>query len=389
MKRLLFVNGHLKVGGIERTLIDLLNHIDYNQYEVDLLLLEEIGVYESLLPPQVRVLLFSTVCAYGPLCPTLWTNLRMGNFRLLLYRLILLSTHLLGKRMLSLLFYVLPVKGRYDVAIAYRPGICAEVVGRAIKSEKKLLWWHHGKCSFNNIQYQIIYKTWRLFDKVVFVSEGCKKIFCDGIPYLADRMIVLQNMIDANRLELLAGDTMPVEYTQDSLNIVSVGNLLPDKHFDNAIQVVLELVKRDKTNIRWYIIGDGIEHQNLELKIMNLNLENYVYLIGQKSNPYPYIKYADLLVHPSYIEAQSTTVLEAMALHTPCVVTRTEIPQDFTINGINCIEVEQGVSYLFDGVSKMISMIDNVKAITGNAFELVLKHYSPEIVISRFYSYIE
>ena len=38
-KKLLFINGHLNVGGVERSLVDLLRNIDYNKYDIDLLYL--------------------------------------------------------------------------------------------------------------------------------------------------------------------------------------------------------------------------------------------------------------------------------------------------------------------------------------------------------------
>ena len=42
-KKVLFINGHLNVGGVEKSLTDILRHMDYDQYEVDLLLLEDTG----------------------------------------------------------------------------------------------------------------------------------------------------------------------------------------------------------------------------------------------------------------------------------------------------------------------------------------------------------
>ena len=49
-KKILFINGHLNVGGIEKSLVDLLNWIDYSRYDIDLLLLEGKGDYVESLP---------------------------------------------------------------------------------------------------------------------------------------------------------------------------------------------------------------------------------------------------------------------------------------------------------------------------------------------------
>ena len=64
-EKILFINGHLNTGGVEKSLLDILQHIDYNKYDVDLLLLEELGDYASELPKNVRVNLRSLKNTYG------------------------------------------------------------------------------------------------------------------------------------------------------------------------------------------------------------------------------------------------------------------------------------------------------------------------------------
>ena len=66
-KKILFINGHLNVGGVEKSLVDILQHMDYEKFEVDLLLLEELGDYIGELPKQVNVHLASLENTYGSL----------------------------------------------------------------------------------------------------------------------------------------------------------------------------------------------------------------------------------------------------------------------------------------------------------------------------------
>ena len=66
-KRLLFVNGHLNVGGVERSLVDLLKYIDYDKYEVDLVLFEELGDYIDEIPANVNVIFYDLTKTYGSL----------------------------------------------------------------------------------------------------------------------------------------------------------------------------------------------------------------------------------------------------------------------------------------------------------------------------------
>ena len=75
-KRLLFVNGHLNVGGVERSLVDLLKYIDYDKYEVDLVLFEELGDYIDEIPANVNVIFYDLTKTYGSLFKCIFNNLK-------------------------------------------------------------------------------------------------------------------------------------------------------------------------------------------------------------------------------------------------------------------------------------------------------------------------
>lgn len=124
-------------------------------------------------------------------------------------------------------------------------------------------------------------------------------------------------MLDAEAIRLKAAYS---PYTDDMLHIVSVGRLAPEKHFENIIPTARAL-KDAGIDFTWHVIGEGAERAKLEMLIAEHALKDHVILEGSKTNPYPYIRYADLFVHPSYVESQGLTVLEAMALGVPCVVT--------------------------------------------------------------------
>ena len=97
-KRLLFVNGHLHTGGVEKALLDVLTHLDYSKYEVDLLLTEGLGDYASQLPPQVNVLLRSLEGTYGSLPKVLLRCLRHSDWFSLKMRLIFLLMRCFGSK---------------------------------------------------------------------------------------------------------------------------------------------------------------------------------------------------------------------------------------------------------------------------------------------------
>ena len=168
-KKLLFVNGHLHVGGGEKSLLSLLTYLDYSRYEVDLLLLEDKGDLLESLPPQINVLFVDTSKAYGPFFSTMIQAVKKGQLYAVWYRIVILLSSLFGKKWMLLIKYVLPISSYYNCAISYRPGPCADIVAYAINAEKKLCWWHNGKCDYSPSQIKDVDMTWRHYDNIVSV----------------------------------------------------------------------------------------------------------------------------------------------------------------------------------------------------------------------------
>ena len=138
------------------------------------------------------------------------------------------------------------------------------------------------------------------------------------------------------------------------LHIVSVGRLAPEKHFENVFPAAKAL-RQAGIDFAWHVIGDGPERSKLETLIAENDLKDHVILDGSKTNPYPYMKYADLFVHPSYVESQGLTVLEAMALGVPCVVTKSRGPCEFIEDGINGLLTEQSPESLTEEVLAILN----------------------------------
>ena len=63
-KKLLFVIESLTLGGAEKSLVTLLNLMDYSKYDVDLLLFAQGGAFQQLLPEQVNLLPIPEYFAY-------------------------------------------------------------------------------------------------------------------------------------------------------------------------------------------------------------------------------------------------------------------------------------------------------------------------------------
>ena len=135
------------------------------------------------------------------------------------------------------------------------------------------------------------------------------------------------------------------------------------------------------TDFTWHIVGEGPERSKLETLIAENDLKDHVILEGSKANPYPYMKYADLFVHPSYVESQGLTVLEAMALGVPCVVTKSRGPCEFIEDGVNGLLTEQSPESLTEKVLTILNDKELYQHIKENT--KCLEQFSPKQVINQ------
>ena len=385
-RKLLFVNGHLNVGGVEKSLVDLLRWLDYSKYDVDLLLLEETGDYLDLIPEAVNIIYKDTREAYGSFSHSILQNLKRGKFNLIFYRIVLLISSHWGKEFLRYWKFFFRLPHNYDCAIAYRPGICAVVVAFAVKSKKKICWWHHGECLYSDTQIEKTNKVWRYFDNVVIVSNGCKNMIESIFDYPSDQIVVIPNLIDIDKISFLAGESSPYEESSDIIKIVTVGRLSPEKHIQDIPQIASELIKKDINQFKWFIVGEGDMRKQIEKEICKYNVGNHVCLLGSKSNPYPYIKFADMMVHTSHVESQGLTILEAMALRTPCVAVASMGPKDY-MNVSNGYLVSKDVSLIADTILRAMKDLPNAK-MADNAYKTIKDTYSPKSVICRLYDIV-
>lgn len=347
-KKVLFINGHLNVGGVEKSLTDILRHMNYSQYEVDVLLLEDTGDYMGEIPKEVKVLLRSLKNTYGPFAGCICKCIREHDWFSLKMRMVLLAMKLSGQKKIQLANKLLTGGKYYDIVVGFRPGICTQIAAYAVNADKRIAWWHHGVFNVSGRRYE---EQLKKCDALVSVSESCARMLAEHMPDMADKITVISNMIDEELLRQKSGTLSP--YANDVTQLVTVGRLSPEKHMENIIYAAREL-KKAGYQFQWHIIGNGTQRNELEILREKEQVTDCVFFEGAKRNPYPYMKYADLYVHPSYVESQGLTILEAMALHLPCVVTISRGPGEFIEDGVNGLLTEQNSQALTAGVKHML-----------------------------------
>ena len=380
MKKILFINGHLNTGGVERSLVDVLKHIDYTKYAVDLLLLEDIGDYASELPSEVKVLFRDIHHTYGSFASSIRRCIVAHDWMCLRLRFLFLLQKFFGACALKRVATILLGKHHYDCVIGFRPGICSDLAAYSVQTDRKITWWHHGEFNVDCATYGNMCSK---MNAVAVVSQSCKAMLQEKLPELESKLVCIPNMLDAVAIGQKAGNS---PYTGDMLHIVSVGRLAPEKHFENIIPVA-KMLRDMSTDFVWHIVGDGSEQARLESLIVENDLKDHVILDRSKTNPYPYMKYADLFVHPSYVESQGLTVLEAMALGVPCVVTKSRGPCEFIEDGVNGLLTEQSPESLAEEVLAILNDKKLYQHIKENT--KCPEQFGPERVIKQIETMID
>lgn len=374
-KKLLFINGHLNIGGTEKALVDILCHMDYERYDVDLLLVEGLGDYVSLLPPEVRVIYRPLEQAYGPFVKCIKNCLLRRDWFSLKLRLLSLLADRLDQKYFGPVGDLLLGRHHYDCVIAFRPGFSSQLAAFSVHAERRLTWWHHGEVVPSQRSFP---DSAIACDAVAVVSDSCLAMLAREFPELADKMVTVHNMLDTDGILRRAE---PDPYSDKSVrHIVSVGRLSPEKHFENAIHAAKALKDRG-IPFCWHLVGDGPLRPELERLAQELDVADCFRFEGNQPNPYPYFRHADLFVHPSYVESFGIVVLEAMSLGVPCVVTRSLGPAEFIAHEKNGLLTEQSPESLSQAVLRLLEDRQLYDAIRRNTH--CPDKYLPDAVIEE------
>ena len=320
MKKVVFGITGLTVGGAERVLIDLANKlVDDENYEISIFTLYEKGALEKELDKRVkRISLYDF--AYN----------EKSKFK----KIQIVCNVLFNRKRI----YKKYIKNKFDVEIAFLEGPITRIFSTKNKNKniKKVAWIHNdiqkvfGLNLKSKIKRIIDRNIYERFNTIIFVSndnmDSFNRVYDDmALPY--ER--VVQNYIDKNRIKELSKDKDGVKdaskiFDDDEINIVQVSRLVPQKNVERLVEAHKEVIDKGyKHHI--YILGDGPERARIEKRIKELKVEDTFTLLGQKVNPYPYIKKADYFSLFSNFEGWPMVVEEAKILNKFILVTDTAV----------------------------------------------------------------
>lgn len=181
-------------------------------------------------------------------------------------------------------------------------------------------------------------------DIAVVPSEFMKKVAVK-IGIAENKIKIIYNSVDflfdekgKRELENINKDLRrkDLNFKENGIYLVSVSRLVKWKGQECLIEIMPELIKKYE-NIFLFIIGDGQEFKNLKSKILNLKLEENVFLMGklEHKNVFKYLKCADIFLLNTFYEGLSHTMLEAMQVGVPIIASNVCSNPELIKNGKN------------------------------------------------------
>ena len=346
MISILFVTSALGygVGGSEKALIELIQHLDLEKYSITVLSME--------LEPELPYKRDGVTVIYG--CDSyqkISSPLRNALLHIRDYSI----KQILGKTKIALASripflgitddklwnyyskYISTFSKSFDIAVGYGPGKATYYTIDKVDSKKKILWVDTdlAKAHFN-LEY--LKRYYKIANEIVFVDKSGINRFGSLFPEFSNKLHTVRNIIPTEEIRNLSKKDVGFMDDYQGIRILSVGRLCEAKAFHLAVEAA-NIIKNKGHSFRWYIIGWGERKSQLRKLIEKYRLEQEVILLGQKLNPYPFFLQSDIYVQTSVYEGSPITIEEAMVFNLPIV--STNIPCIYEIinnnkNGLIC-----------------------------------------------------
>ncbi len=367
-KKLLIVGITMNCAGTEKSFLSFADLLNYDKYDVTLLLAKKEGLFLPLVPKKIRVIelpeyadMFTLTggnaarvirdcyCRKNPLV----------YFELLPY---VIKTVLFPRKRsftamrlwVHMMRKMPALTGEYDAAVAYWGDKTMFYMVDKVRAKKKITWLHFDYA--NPPRDDALYgKYFAACDKIVTVSTKIDRALKDKLPEIADRCVMMENVCNPRLIREMAeqGETYTDDF--DGVRILTIGRISEQKGYDFATEALARLAA-DGRNVRWYVLGGGDENDIRALtdRAKALGVEDRLCLLGTTVNPYRYVEDCDIYAQPSRHEGKPIAVEEAKILCKPILVTEYLSAREQLEDGALGTICPIGADGVYEGLKRMM-----------------------------------
>lgn len=369
-RKIAIVMDCMNMGGTEKALISFLKVLDYDKYDITVLIKTPNGKLEHLINTNAKIKYWSE--ERNSIRQKVQNHIKCFQFGAAILDVYNFYNEKINEKYWEKSIWYAAKNAsfidtdEYELAIAYT-NFNAEVAAKTLWSlcAKKKVLWVHGDYSCKKNAIRLFRKEYSAFHRIYCVSEATRKIFC--LKYKnVQKTRVMHNFMDIPEIIKGAENGVDLQFRRPAL--LTVGRLDKVKGQD----IIPETVRRLKDkghNLTWYIIGDGELKLTIEKEIEKYDVGENVILLGAKQNPYPYMRLCDIYVQPSLSEGYCVAVEEAKLLKKVIVVT--QIPSfveqikngenGFVAKGVTAAEISECIEVLLEKPSVKQTVITNLE----------------------------
>lgn len=176
-------------------------------------------------------------------------------------------------------------------------------------------------------------------DLVTVVSEESKLDLMDNFNVDSEKIRVIYNPYDLNKLEKLSSECIDKQYENifEKPVIINIGRLSEQKGHKYLIEIFKDVKKVCDANL--VLLGKGELEEELRLKAKKYGLEDSIHFLGFQSNPYKFIAKSKIMLMTSLYEGFPNVMLEAMGCGIPIISTDCKSgPREILIKNYNLNE---------------------------------------------------
>lgn len=383
-RKILFVAEELAVNGAMTSLVALLKALPREKYDISLFLFEHGGTMMKQIPGDINILPEKIEYSVHrlPSKQAFVKAAKHGRLDLIAYRSLLSIQR--RKQLDYRFWWWLPeVEGEYDVVCCYTDGFVAPMIQHKIKTGKKCCWIHipYTHAPLMNYEYEALKSADACAIVSKYVGKDLEKVLgCKSAP-----QYIVHNIIDSATCQSRAQEKCEALRKEGTLRIVSVGRVTPQKGFD-IVCPTAKILKKQNLQFEWYILGDGEDILKFRQMARDMNVDDCVHFVGNKSNPMPWVKSADVVVQPSTFESWGMTVSEALCLGKAVITSDLPVFAEQIENGKNGIMCANDSMILASEIAKVLENDELREILEQNAINYP---FSKEVVVNEFDNMVE
>lgn len=298
MIKILFLINSLGGGGAERVLVNLVNYMDKEKFDITVETMFSDGVNRDSLSRDVKY-----VCKHAPEFSGVSHAMKFFSSRKM-YKYFIGDEH-------------------YDIIVAYMHGAPTKIVaGCRDKDTKLVTFLHNGDPKTGSF-----FKFWinekdgvEAYRKMDALAGVCSYVAEEFEKYTGLKTDTVYNVNDTERILRMAEEPCSVKVSKEKITICTAGRIEGNKGYDRLADSASWLIN-EGLDFEILIMGTGADDEKLKAQIRDLELEDHIKLLGYCDNPYSIMKASDAYILSSRTEGLPTVVTEALTVGIPVVAT--------------------------------------------------------------------